>query len=312
MKSNHLRHTRFGLYFEPADFYLDPKKGVQRAVISHAHSDHAVCTNQEVWCTPPTRSIMSVRYGDTMRTRFHLKEYNEVFRIGDAEIRLVPAGHILGSAQVVIDYEGTRYVYTGDFKLRPDRSCAPFETVPCDVLITETTFADPMYAHAPEEEEFSKLERYQDQSLVIGAYVLGKAQRLTLLLNELLPSRKVMVHPDAVPFHHLYEQEGFPLGEWRPYNYREFRRNNDYVLVVPPRALSTWLNDPRVATTFATGWKRSFFRTNFAFCLSDHADWQELLTLVSATSPKHIIPVHGDGSKLMEHLKAKPKQLELF
>jgi putative mRNA 3-end processing factor len=115
---------------------------------------------------------------------------------------------MLGSAQVIIDYDGVRYCYTGDFKLRPDPSCEPFEVVPCDVLITETTFAHPDYSHPTEENEFLKLAAYSHSNIIIGAYNLGKAQRITYLANKLLPGRRIMVHPEAAVFHQVYKQQG--------------------------------------------------------------------------------------------------------
>ena len=306
--SQHLVHRPEGLYFIPGDFYIDPARAVPRALISHGHADHAIPSNNEVWCTKPTESFMKLRYKDRLRSNFHITDYKQCFTIGPVTIQFYPAGHILGSAQIIIDYEGIRYCYTGDFKLRPDSSCEPFEIVPCDVLITETTFAHPDYAHPPEEQEFIKLAAYSHCNVVIGAYNLGKAQRITLLANKLLEGRRVMIHPEAAVFHRIYERAGITLGKWEHYNYRLFNRTRGNILVAPPRAISTYLNNVGVVTVFATGWKKSPFRSHFNFHLSDHADWQEILYLVEKTGAKEIITVHGDGEHLINHLlKEQPE-----
>ncbi|MDQ3051204.1 MAG: MBL fold metallo-hydrolase [Bacteroidota bacterium] len=292
-----------GLYFVPGDFYIDPQRAVARAVISHGHADHAIASNEEVWCTRPTSNFMKMRYKDRLKSSFHTVAYREPFHIGAAVIQFYPAGHILGSAQIIIDYNGKRYCYTGDFKLRPDCSCEPFEVVPCDVLITETTFAHPDYSHPTEEHEFLKLEAYSHVNVVIGAYNLGKAQRITALAGKLLAGRRVMVHPEAAVFHRIYEQAGISLGEWQHYNYRLFNRTRGNILIAPPRAMSTYLNHVSVVTVFATGWKKSPFRSHFNFHLSDHADWSEILQLIEKTGATQIMTVHGDGSSLINHLK---------
>jgi len=301
-----------GLYFAPGDFYLDPQRAVPRAVISHAHADHAISSNQEVWCTRPTESFMKLRYKERLKSKFNILGYHQPFQMGPVTVRLVPAGHILGSAQVIMDYQGVRYCYTGDFKLRPDASCEPFEVVPCDVLITETTFAHPDYSHPSEENEFLKLAAYSHNNIIIGAYNLGKAQRITLLANKLLAGRRIMVHPEAAVFHRIYEQQGIGLGEWYHYNYRLFNRSRGNILIVPPRALSTYYNQAGMITVFATGWKKSPFRSHFNFHLSDHADWNEILQLVEQTGAKKIMTVHGDGATLLAHLQNSKTQLELF
>ena len=293
-----------GLLFIPGGIYLDPKRSALKAVISHAHADHANPYNKEVWCTSGTYMIMKARYGEKLKTKFNIVSYNEPFQIDEITITLYPAGHILGSAQIVIDHNNVRYCYTGDFKLRPDSTCEAFEIVKCDVLITETTFANPEYSHPDESSEFNKLKNYPGYNLVIGAYSLGKAQRLTSLLNLYCPERRIMVHHEAIRFHKLYEQSGFKLGDYVPYNYRLFRNSTGNVLVVPPRALSTYSRESRVMTAFATGWKNPPFKGHFMFHLSDHADWNEVLELVKKSEAKEIYTVHGHGSFLKKHLES--------
>lgn len=301
-----------GLYFEPGDFFLDPKRVVPRAIVTHGHADHAIAGNKMVWCTPATRNIMKIRYKTLVTTAFEVVNYGETFSMGDAEVTLLPAGHILGSAQVVIRYKGITYCYTGDFKLREDASCEPFQVAPCDVLITETTFADPDYAHPPVTTELEKLHQYETCNVVIGAYNLGKAQRITQLLTTHFPKRRVMVHPEATGFHKLYEQMGIELGKWEPYSYQLFRRTSGNILIAPPRALSTYYRESGVVTAFATGWKKSPFRAHFNFHLSDHADWNEILELIQKSGARQIVAVHGDGTLLKNHLSQHQPHIEVL
>ena len=126
-----------GLYCRYGDFYLDPKLPVQNAVISHAHGDHAVSANVNVYCTDPTSAFMTLRYGKLAAKQFHLFGFRQNFNIGGVQISFVSAGHMLGSAQVLMEYEGIRYLYTGDYKIQPDATCEPIEWVKADVLITE-------------------------------------------------------------------------------------------------------------------------------------------------------------------------------
>ncbi len=307
-----IEQRKEGLYFPPGDFYLDPYRTVARALISHAHADHAIAGNEEVWSTTSTWGMMKLRYKDRLKSKFNPVAYREPFEINGVKIQFYPAGHMLGSAQIVLEHEGVKYCYTGDYKIRADASCEPFEVVPCDVLITETTFADPSYAHPSEASEMKKLEEYEKMNLVIGAYNLGKAQRLTLLLNQYFPERRIMVHPEAAGYHRFYEQQGISLGKWQHYNYQLFRRTTGNILVAPPRAMSTYLRDAGVVTAFATGWKKSPVKAHFNFHLSDHADWQEILDLVEQCGAKQIITVHGDGAALMDHLKHGDYQMKLF
>jgi len=297
-----IEKTAKGLYFQPGDFYLDPKRGVDRAVISHGHADHAIATNKEVWCTPATAAIMEARYGTKLKSILHPVALDVPFEVNGIPLCFHGAGHMLGSAQTLIHHEGLRYCYTGDFKTRQDHSCEPFHPVPCDVLITETTFADPAYQHPDEETELNKLEKWQGFSWVVGAYSLGKAQRLTRLLSAKFPDKTLMVHPEPAIFHRVYEHHGYDLGNWEPYDHHAFKRSNDHILVVPPKVLSSYHATPGVITMFATGWKKPFIRSTHHIQVSDHADWQELLHLVDASQASTILTVHGSGEELQQHL----------
>ncbi|WP_419788605.1 MBL fold metallo-hydrolase [Mucilaginibacter sp. SP1R1] len=183
-----------GLYCKYGDFYLDPKLPAKTAVISHAHADHAVSGNNEVYCTRATASIMQLRYDRTAAKVFNIIDYNQPFTIGGVNITLIPAGHIVGSAQVLMEYNGTRYLYTGDYKLQSDDTCEPIEWVTTDVLITESTFADPAILHPDPVAEIQKINSVKT-NILLGAYALGKSQRLINLISTYAPQKNTGTSP---------------------------------------------------------------------------------------------------------------------
>jgi putative mRNA 3-end processing factor len=294
-----------GLYFAPGNFYLDPVRPVGNAVISHGHADHTCAASANVWCTKPTSEFMKVRFREKLQSSFNIYAYQESFEINGCQLMFYPAGHILGSAMIHITYNGLSYCYTGDFKIRKDPTCEEFKSFKCDVLVTESTFADPDYIHPDESNELEKFLEYGECNIVIGAYNLGKAQRLTRLFSLKFPERRIMIHPEAVPYHKVYEEAGIKLGNWEPYNYQLFNRTKSNCLIVPPRALSTYKYLNRCVSAFATGWKDSPFRATIKLNISDHADWNELMQLIELSRPEKIITVHGDGTLLKKYFKEK-------
>ena len=168
-----------GIYVRPADAWIDPSEPVARALITHGHADHARGGHGAVWATPQTLAIMDCRYGEQAG---HPVDYGETIRMGEVEVGYVPAGHVLGSAQIVLDWRGERVVVSGDYKRRADPTCAPFEPVKCDVFVTEATFALPVFRHPETGDEIDKLvatlHANPDRCVLVGAYALGKAQRV--------------------------------------------------------------------------------------------------------------------------------------
>lgn len=300
--NNFISLSKAGLFCIPGGFYLDPKRIVETAVISHAHGDHAVPNNKNVYCTKGTRELMGMRYNASARSVFHLQEFREVFTINGVKISFHPAGHILGSAQVLLEYEGERYLYTGDFKLQNDRSCEAFEFVECDHLITETTFADPGYEHPEPVAEILELNAVE-QNVVIGAYAVGKAQRITKLLSEHCPGKKIYVHNGVAAFHKVYEDHDRSLGDWIPYRRQEFLDSTNSVYILPPSHFARYSRNKSVLKVFATGWKRSYYSCDRILRISDHADWKDVLSLVERTRARQVYTVHGDGSHLIRHLE---------
>jgi putative mRNA 3-end processing factor len=294
--------TTAGLYCSAGDFYLDPKRSVGKALVSHAHGDHAVRSRGEVFCTAPTKSFMNFRHGINPKTVFHVCSYSQPFFIGAIKITFFPAGHILGSAQILMEYEGERYLYTGDFKIQSDDSCEGFEYVECDHLITETTFASPEYNHPDPVDEILSVSDGK-RKIVIGAYSLGKSQRLTKLITTHCPASPVYIHPELEEYHRLYEQHGYSLGNWKSFRRDDFDRDEAAFYIVPPAYFRRNSLQPGVLSVFATGWKKSFYRCDRVLRISDHADWNGVLEMVTRTKAKKVYTVHGNGSLLKEHLR---------
>jgi len=300
-----LSYTSLGLYCAAGDFYIDPKRPVHKALVSHAHGDHAVPNSGNIYAMKATRQLMQSRYKNFLRSRFHEVQTREPFILGEVSVTFYSAGHILGSTQILMEHHGTRYLYTGDFKIQADASCEEVEFVKADILITETTFADPQYDHPEPETEISKLNDVKGMPVMLGAYSIGKAQRLTSLLSKHCEGKKIHVQRDIAKFHDVYEKAGFSLGNWQLYSRQEFKDENEGVYIVPPNWLSRNAKNKKVYKVFATGWKRYFSYCDALIHISDHADWKGLLTMIEKVQPSKIYTLHGDGTHLKEHLKEK-------
>ena len=216
-----LRPTPDGLFCEPAGLFIDPVRPVERAVITHAHADHARPGHGAVLATVETLRLMETRMGvDRVATTKQALPIGEELRLGDITLRLVPAGHVLGSAQVVLDWQGSRAVVSGDYKRAPDPTCAPFEPVACDVFVTEATFALPVFRHPDPATEAGKLlaslALFPGRTHVVGCYALGKTQRLISLLRAAGWDRPIYAHGALLPVCAAYEAMGVPLGDLRP------------------------------------------------------------------------------------------------
>jgi putative mRNA 3-end processing factor len=232
-----LVYTPKGLYCTVGDFFLDPKRAVSTAVISHAHADHAVAGHDTVHCTSPTAAVMKERYMNRSGKKFFIHPSDHSFLINGVKIKFIPAGHILGSVQVMLEFENVKYLYTGDFKLQPDETCEPFQFTDTDVLITECTFAEKHFSHPDPESEIEKIISL-GKPLVIGAYALGKAQRITQLISKHCPEKEIFVHHDIYPYHKIYTDHKINLGSWKPYSSQLFKRMKQSVYIVPPKVLS--------------------------------------------------------------------------
>ncbi|HEY0086323.1 MAG TPA: ligase-associated DNA damage response exonuclease [Allosphingosinicella sp.] len=291
-----------GIYVKPADAWVDPSQPKTRALVTHGHADHARGGHEKVWATPETLSIMDCRYGE--QAGACPVAYGEVVRIGEVDVSFVPAGHVLGSAQIVLEYNGERVVVSGDYKRRPDPTCLPFEPVPCDIFITEATFGLPVFRHPDTTAEIDRLllrlSENPDRCILIGAYALGKAQRLMMELRGRGYHEPIYIHGALQRLCDLYKEHGIALGELRPATEAKKEELKGKVVVAPPGALNDrWsrrLPDP--ITAMASGWMRVRQRAvqrnvELPLIVSDHADWDELTTTIQELAPREVWITHG-------------------
>ena len=304
------------LYIEPLDAYIDPLKPVERAIITHGHADHARAGHKHVLATPQTIEIMKRRYGAHCANHFQALNYGEPLGIDGVTVILYPAGHILGSAQVLLEYKGHRVVATGDYKTRPDKTAQAFELVQCDTFITEATFGLPVFQHPNPEDEIKKLlhsvAQQKERCHVIGAYALGKAQRVIKLLREARYDAPIYLHGAQTKLCEYYQQQGIDLGDLRKALDRDKNEFKGRVVIAPPSALkdrwSRRLPDPVIC--YASGWlsikqraKQSL--VEMPLVISDHADWNELTQIIPATGAETIWVTHGREDALVHWCQSK-------
>ena len=296
-----------GIYLPGADAWIDPSTPQKRALITHGHGDHARSGHGEVWATPETLAIMEARYGPQNGRPL---VYGEPTRIDGVEIVLIPAGHVLGSAQIVLEHAGERVVVSGDYKRRPDPTCPPFEPVPCDIFVTEATFGLPVFRHPDTADEIAKvcgtLAANPERSVLVGAYALGKAQRVICELRAAGHDAPIYIHGALQKLCDLYVAHGIDLGELRPATEASKEELRGRIVLAPPGALNDrWsrrLPDP--ITAMASGWMRVRQRARqrnveLPLVISDHADWDELTGTLEELRPKEVWVTHGREDALV-------------
>ncbi|MCR9072590.1 MAG: ligase-associated DNA damage response exonuclease [Alphaproteobacteria bacterium] len=309
-----------GMYCVPGRFYVDPVRPVDRAVITHGHADHARAGHGAVAATPETLAIMTARYGAEPEQNRQPLRYGESLRIGEVTVSMHPAGHVLGSAQICLEYRGARIVASGDYKRRADPTCAAFEPVPCDVFVTEATFGLPVFRHPDDRAEVAKLldsvALFPERCHVIGAYALGKAQRIIALLRQAGWERPIYVHGALQTLCDLYRDHGIDLGDLQPATAgRKGVARDEFkgeIVIAPPSAIADrWgrrLPDPVVC--MASGWMRVRQRARqrgveLPLIISDHADWDELLATFDDVGAPEIWITHGSEEALMHAAAAR-------
>lgn len=307
-----LRPEGSGLYCEPGGFYIDPHSAVDRAVVSHGHSDHARPGHGAVLATPDTIAIMKLRLGEAAGGGLQGLAYGESLKIRDVTVTLVPAGHILGSAQVAIEYRGQRAIVSGDYKRHRDPTCAGFELVACDLFITEATFGLPIYRHEPDHLEVEKLlaslRDFPGRTHQVGVYGLGKAQRLIALLRRAGYERPIHLHGALRSMTDYYVQRGQDLGAVPSVSEAKDALAGEIVLSPPSALGDRWARrfaDP--VSGFASGWMRIRGRARqrgieLPLIISDHADWPELLQTIGETGAQEVWVTHGREEALVHEL----------
>lgn len=305
--------TDRGLYCEPGDFFVDPSRAVDRAIITHGHSDHARSGHSAVMATPETVEIMKIRMGPECAGAFDAVLTGETRSVGGVSVRLAPAGHILGAAQVVLEWQGQRAVVSGDYKRAADPTCAPFELVPCDVFVTEATFALPVFRHEPAETEVGRLlasiARQPERAHLVGAYGLGKTQRVIKLAREAGYDAPIYLHGALVELCALYQRLGVDLGDLRPATTEKHGDFAGALVLCPPSSTDDrWSRRfPDPVTAFASGWMRIKGRirqsgVELPLVISDHADWPELLDTIVETGAEDVWVTHGRDDALVYQL----------
>jgi Cft2 family RNA processing exonuclease len=295
-----------GIHIKGVDIWLDAERVVDFSFISHAHIDH-VAKHKRILATPQTAKLYENRLGKT-NTKILL--YHQPYRLKGAKIELFPSGHILGSAQILIEKGGVRLVYTGDFKLRRSWTAEKAEIKECDILIMESTFGLPHYIFPSRKEVEKQVYDFVEDAFshnhtpIIFAYTLGKAQEVMKLLGN--KGFKLRVHGSICKLASVYEEFGVKFRNYEQYNPGNLK---DRVLIAPPWAKKTRMiqNIPRKRTALLTGWaldggRKNWYGVDKLFPLSDHADYSELMEYVKAANPAKIYTVHG-FREFVDHLK---------
>jgi len=321
-----LRVTPAGLCCVPGDFIIDPVRQAPRAVITHGHSDHARAGHGAVLATRETLAIMAARYGEGFAGATQPVRYGETTMHNGVGVTLVPAGHILGSAQVVLTWKDLKIVVSGDYKRRRDPTCAAFEPVVCDVFVSEATFGLPVFRHPDDSGEIAKLlksvAQFPERCHLVGAYSLGKAQRIICLLREAGYDGTIYTHGALEKLNALYESFGVALGPLADATTAGAQSFAGAIIIAPPTAIAErWSRRfPDPVPAFASGWMRVRARARqraieLPLVISDHADWDELTNTITEIHPGEVWLTHGEDEALLRWaeitgVKARPLALQ--
>lgn len=301
-----------GLYCEPGNFYIDPWQPVATALITHGHSDHARPGAAQYLATTQSEGVLRKRLGANIALRG--VEYGQPFKLGQAWVSFHPAGHVLGSAQVRVEYQDEVWVVSGDYKRCADPSCTPFEVVPCDTFITEATFGLPIYRWEPgatvARQIYDWWQGDQERPSILFCYAFGKAQRILSELTRLW-DRPVYVHGAIEALNQAYRDQGVTLLPTIPTSEmpQDYPYTGDLVLSPPSGHRSSWMKRfKQPQTAFASGWmavrgarrRRGYER---GFVLSDHTDWPGLIQTVQQTGAKTVYVTHGQSEPVARYLR---------
>jgi putative mRNA 3-end processing factor len=314
-----------GLYCPPADLYIDPVRPADRALVTHGHADHARAGHAAVLATRETLDIMALRYGEGFTASRQIAVPGETVTIRGVGFTFVPAGHVLGSAQIAVEMAGLRIVVSGDYKRASDPTCAAFQPVTCDVFITEATFGLPVFRHPDAAAEVQKLlasvAMFPERTHIVGAYSLGKAQRMVALIRQAGFDAPIHVHGAMEKLMVFYAGEGIALGDIRKVAAADRKMLAGSIVICPPSAIQDlWSRKfPDPVTAFASGWMRTRARARqrgveLPLIVSDHADWDELCATIREVEAGDVWVTHGQEDALVhwcqsQGIRAKPLRL---
>jgi putative mRNA 3-end processing factor len=302
--------TPAGVYCKIGGFHIDPTRPVDKAMITHGHSDHARAGHGAVLATQETLDLMRLRYGEAFALSTQAVRYGETVTLGGARVTFYPAGHVLGSAQIAIEANGLRIVASGDYKTVVDPTCVAFELVACNVFITEATFGLPVFRHGNADAEIAKLLRsvvlFPDRAHLVGAYSLGKAQRVMALIRKTGYDQPIYLHGAMEKITRYYESRGIDLGRFELARAANKAELAGTITLCPPSTLKDlWSRRfPDPVTCFASGWMRVRARARqhqveLPLVISDHADWDGLTATIAATGASDIWVTHGQEEALV-------------
>lgn len=319
-----LTPTPAGLYCRTGGFHIDPVRAVERALITHGHSDHARPGHGAVLATTETIDLMRLRYGDGFAGTVQPIRYGESLSLDGVELSFHPAGHVLGSAQIRVARDNLCIVVSGDYKNVNDPTCAPFEVVRCDLFITEATFGLPVFRHGDPDAEIARflrsVELFPERAHLLGAYSLGKAQRIIALLRAAGYDRPIYLHGALESITQYYARR-IDLGDIRAVRGAAESDLVGAVALCPPSSLKdVWARRfPDPVTAFASGWMRVRARARqggveLPLVISDHADWDGLTATIGATGASEVWVTHGAEDALVHWcltrgLAARPLRL---
>lgn len=304
-----IRPAAHGIEILPAGVWVDPSRAVPRALVTHGHADHARGGHGQTIATTETLAIMKLRYA-TCDGAMPAAYGEEVAIGGGVTATFLPAGHVLGSAQICLRYAGECVIITGDYKRAPDLTCLPFQVTSCDIFITEATFGLPVFTHPPIAEEIAKLisarDHNPDSCILVGAYALGKAQRVIAELRAAGHTDTIWLHGAMEKMCHLYEEHGIALGNLKLVSDAGKDDLHGAIVIAPPSALNDrWSRRlPAPITAMASGWMRVRGRARqrgveLPLVISDHADWNELTNTITQVNPHETWITHGREAALL-------------
>ncbi|PNG27178.1 ligase-associated DNA damage response exonuclease [Methylocella silvestris] len=305
-----------GVYCAAGDFFIDPLRPVARALITHGHSDHARAGHGHVLATRETLAIMAIRLGQGFAGRIQAIDYGDKLRLGSIDVSFHPAGHVIGSAQIRMADGKTIVVASGDYKREADPTCAGFEPITCDVFITEATFGLPVFRHSRTADEIARLlasqQLFPDRAHLVGAYALGKAQRVIALLRGAGYDRPIYLHGAMEKLCAFYERQGVELGDLLPVAANDRAKLAGEIVICPPGALQDlWSRKfPDPVAAFASGWMRVRARARqrgveLPLVISDHADWDGLTQTIVETRCEKVLVTHGEADALVHWARGR-------